>query len=98
MSRKGDFWGEGNKARVPGERRANTLLPACCYQEVSTGWRNLYVGAVLYLFVELFEMRQLLIAGAAPGCPQVDQQRFSLESNQLPCFACKIRDLERRNL
>jgi hypothetical protein len=39
MSRKVNFWGQGNKASVSGEERANILLLACCYQEVSTGWR-----------------------------------------------------------
>src|ERR1039458_3128274 len=38
MSRKVNFWGQGNKASVSGEERANILLLACCYQEVSTGW------------------------------------------------------------
>ena len=40
MSRKVNFWGtKGNKASVSGEERANILLLACCYQEVSTGWQ-----------------------------------------------------------
>ena len=38
MSRKVNVWGQGNKASVSGEERANILLLACCYQEVSTGW------------------------------------------------------------
>ena len=38
MSRNVNFWGQGNKASVSGEERANILLLACCYQEVSTGW------------------------------------------------------------
>jgi hypothetical protein len=40
MSRKVNFWEQGNKASVSGEERANILLLACCYQEVSTGWRD----------------------------------------------------------
>jgi hypothetical protein len=39
MSRNVNFWGQGNKASVSGEERANILLLACCYQQGSRRWR-----------------------------------------------------------
>src|ERR1039457_6772193 len=41
MSRNVNFWGQGNKASVSGEERANILLLACCYQQGSRRWLDI---------------------------------------------------------
>ena len=47
MSRNVNFWGQGNKASVSGEERANILLLACCYQQGSRRWLSRLGGASL---------------------------------------------------